>query len=303
VTIMNKHAVARHSVQANGLKHLSSCPHTADLSSELSCDSAVSRLGPRIAAGYEADVHLLGESMVLRVERDHPGKTTERALLALRTAQLHGAPVPRSARSITVCGRSGIAMERLESANLLQHLGHCPWLVQSAGRLMGSIHAEIHRISGPVSLPSPQDTVLGQGLHNEAGVALPKPPVMRSKDRKLLHGDFTPANLLRHACSRRWLVVDWGGALSGDPEADVALTLAAIRLGAPPAAASVIVRGLAPVGRRLLASCYLREYLRHGRLDYSAVREWISIWCFLHEAGRDRTRSSWPAESSRCRSS
>jgi hypothetical protein len=300
VTI-TKHAVPRHPVQTDELKHLSSCTHTAGLPSERSCDSALPWLGPRIAGGCEADVYLLGESMVFRAERDHPGKTTERALLALGTARLRGAPVPRFARSITVGGRPGIAMERLESASLLQRLGHRPWLVQSVGHLMGSIHAEIHRISGPAILPSPQDLVLDHGLHHDVGIALSKPPVMRSKEGKLLHGDFTPANLLRHAYSGRWLVVDWGGALSGDPEADVALTLAAIKLGAPPAAASTIVKSLAPIGRRLLASCYLREYLRHGRLDYSAVREWTSIWCFLHEIGRDRTGSSRPAECSRCR--
>lgn len=242
--------------------------------------STLPRLGELIGRGCEADVYSLSESMVFRAERVHPGRTTARALLALEAAHRGRVPVPKHARSMTVAGRPGIAMERLEPTNLLQHLGRWPWLVHSVGRFMGRTHAEMHRIPGPVDLPSLQEVAF-----NADRAELPKPPTTRRKDGKLLHGDFTPANLLRHPPSKRWVIVDWGGALSGDPEADVALTLVAISTGAPPETVSPLVRNLAPVGRRLLGSCYLREYLRYGGLDCGAVREWARFWRFQRRIG------------------
>jgi len=242
--------------------------------------SALPGIGELIGRGCEADVYSLGESMVFRAERVHPGRTTERALLALAAARQGGVPVPRLARSVTFAGRHGIVMERLEPTNLLQYLGRWPWLVQRAGRFMGRLHAQMHRVLAPLDLPS-----LEQIAYEAGPAGHPKPPRARRKDFRLLHGDFTPANLLWHPYSQRWVIVDWGRALSGDPEADVALTLVAISTGAPPESALPMVRSMAPVGRRLLASSYLQGYLQCGTLDCTAVREWVGFWDFFRKYG------------------
>jgi len=230
-------------------------------------------LGELIGRGWEADVYALSARVVFRTERSNPERTIDRATLALEAARKGGVAVPDIVSKVTIAGTIGIAMERLEPTSMLRHLGRRPWLVQEFGRIMGSIHSEMHQISGPKGLPALADSAFAH-----AGDELLMPPLTRGESGKLLHGDFTPANLLRHPDSKRWMVVDWGGALRGSPEADVGLTLAAIGFGAPPETASPLVRFLSPFGRRLLRSSYVREYLRHRPLEWGTVIAWTRFW-------------------------
>jgi hypothetical protein len=240
-------------------------------------------LGPVVSRGGQADVFALGRFSVLRVDKKGTYSTTERAILAWQATQRGGGPVPAFCKVVEVGGHVGIAMERLEPEHLLCRLGRSPWIVRRVGRIMGNVHAALHEIPGPRDLPAPNDIVLERLAHY--GLCLPKVRSMlmpfNTGPRQLLHGDFNPANLLRHPGSRRWLAVDWGSAMCGDPAADVAMTLVMIRYGSPPGSAPVIVRRLAPMGRSLLAAAYLREYLRHRALNRDAVRAWQLVWASL----------------------
>jgi hypothetical protein len=239
-------------------------------------------LGRLLAEGREAEVFLLDERTIFRAEKAPQPSSVERALSALRAAQEHGAPVPAYCRSMSIAGREGIAMELLEPENLLHRLGRTPWAIPAVGRIMGSVHAALHGVIGPTTLPSAKDMIFQRILNSN--LSAPRRRGLASLERllpdgrQLLHGDLNPANLLRHPETHKWLAVDWGGAARGDPAADVAYTLVMIARGVPPTPASNFLRALAPVGRLLLASAYLNEYLRHRQLDFRAVLRWRSIW-------------------------
>jgi thiamine kinase-like enzyme len=92
---------------------------------------------------------------------------------------------------------------------------------------------------------------------------------------RLCHGDLHPANLLRTA--ERDVVIDWTGASSGDPAADVARTLIILNAGAVHEGAPALVKALERVGRRLLVGGYVRSYRRRRAIDTAAVRRWLPV--------------------------
>ena len=88
----------------------------------------------------------------------------------------------------------------------------------------------------------------------------------------LCHGDFHPGNIMMAGATP--VLIDWTGAMRGDPVADVARTRLILRLGEPPPGTSAALRIMARFGRRILVSLYLRSYRRRRRLDMTAVGRW-----------------------------
>jgi hypothetical protein len=259
------------------------------------------RLGRRLAEGHEAEVFFLDQGTVFRTDKASQPSSVDRALLALGAAQERGAPVPAFCGPLSISGRVGIAMELLEPENLLHRLGRIPSSIVAVGRVMGSIHAAIHEVVGPTALPSARDTMVERilnsdlsGRHRRSLAGLGR---LLADGDQLLHGDLNPANLLRHPQTHRWLAVDWGGASRGDPAADVAYTLDMISRGVPPTSASNLTIAFAPIGRLLLASAYLTEYLRHRQIDLQVVLRWKSIWSAvrMEDARRGSLRSQYDA--------
>jgi hypothetical protein len=78
----------------------------------------------------------------------------EREACALEAASRAGAPVPAVFERVTVDGRPGMVMERLDGESLLAWLGRRPWRVLAAGSLLGREHAALHRVTAPAALPA-----------------------------------------------------------------------------------------------------------------------------------------------------
>jgi aminoglycoside phosphotransferase (APT) family kinase protein len=236
----------------------------------------VSATGTRVGAGREAEILEWGEGRVLRLlwsaERE---PALDREESALRAASGVGAPVPEVYERVTVDGRPGLVMERLDGPDLLTRLGSRPWTLHSAGRLLGRLHAALHDVRAPATMPSLKDNVrdlldrraerVPEELAAEAVAQLAELP---DGDR-LCHGDFHPGNVLLTSSGAR--VIDWPGASRGDPMADLCRTRLIIRLGAVPPQAPALVRRLDRAGRTWLLRTYLRSY---GRADQVAVDRW-----------------------------
>lgn len=223
------------------------------------------RLVERIGAGREAEIFAWGNGTVLRLARDpRATRMIEREAAALAAAHAAGAPVPAVYERVTVDGRPGVVLERIDGPDLLARLRRRPWTFFAVAWTLGRRHAALHAVTAPAGLPALRDELryrLGSRLvppDVRAG-ALERLRGLPGGDR-LLHGDFHPANLLRTPQGE--VVVDWTNAARGDPHADVARTL-------------LLLHGVPPGWRRAAAFAYLRAY---GPLDRGLVARWRPVW-------------------------
>jgi aminoglycoside phosphotransferase (APT) family kinase protein len=234
-----------------------------------------------LGAGREAEVFAWESGHVLRLARD-PSDTgmIEREVIALRAAHAAGASVPAVYERVTLDGRPGVVLERVDGIDLLDWLAARPWAVRSVGRTLGAEHAALHRVEAPAGLPDLRDEL----RHRLGSPLVPDDVRARALERigglpdgdRLLHGDFHPANLLRTADG--CVVIDWTNGMSGDPASDVARTILLMGGGKLADGTPFVVRVIAPVARRLLVNGYLRAYARDTPLDSGLVGRWLPVW-------------------------
>jgi Ser/Thr protein kinase RdoA (MazF antagonist) len=234
-----------------------------------------------LGAGREAEVFAWDDGRVLRLARD-PSRNgmIEREVIALAAAHESGANVPGVHERVTVDGRPGVVLDRVDGVDLLGLLGSRPWTVRSVGKTLGIEHAALHRVEAPGGLPDLHDELrhrLGSPLVPEdvRACALERLAALPAGDR-LLHGDFHPANLL--ATANGYVVIDWTNGTSGDPAADVARTILLTGGGKLADGTPIVVRALAPVARRMLLAGYLSTYAREAPLDRDQVDRWLPVW-------------------------
>jgi aminoglycoside phosphotransferase (APT) family kinase protein len=238
----------------------------------------------QLAQGREAEVFLEPDGSVLKLLRNPAwGDRVHREASALDALRRHGHLAPRAMRTVTVDGRPGLVMERVEGGDLMSLLGRRPLSVFRAGTAMGEVHAAMHECEAPDDLPDLRDEVrrricsadaLPDDLRKRAlGIlgALPG-------GERLCHCDLHLGNILG-----TWdapVVIDWGDASRGDPLADVARTHLLHRVGTPPPGSPAAVRALAPIGRRILTAKYMSAYRRRtgDSTDPAALERWEIVW-------------------------
>jgi aminoglycoside phosphotransferase (APT) family kinase protein len=234
-----------------------------------------------LGAGREAEVFAWDDGRVLRLARDSSrAEMIEREVTALAAAHEAGANVPGVHERVTVDGRPGVVLDRVDGVDLLDSLASRPWTARSVGKTLGVEHAALHRVEAPAGLPELHDELrqrLGSPLVPEdvRTRALERLAALPAGDR-LLHGDFHPANLL--ATADGYVVIDWTNGTAGDPAADVARTILLMGGGKLADGTPVVVRVLAPVARRLLLVRYLSAYAREAPLDRDLVDRWLPVW-------------------------
>ena len=237
----------------------------------------------KIAEGREAELFLLPDGRVLRLMRRGMPHADERVQLeatALAAAAQAGAPAPRVYETVLRDGRPGLVMERLEGPDLLTLLGRRPWLLPSIARRTAHVHAELHRVRAPATLPSLKDWVAARiaesdavpaHLHREALSLLDGLP---DGDR-LCHGDFHPGNVM--VGTDRPMVVDWTNAARGDPAGDVARTWVLLEVSPVPPGTPALLHRLTALGRGALLHGYARAYLRRSMIDAERLARWTQL--------------------------
>ncbi len=231
-----------------------------------------------LGEGPEAEVFLQPDGTVLKLMRDSASATrVQREAAALAALCADGIAAPQPFGAVKVDGRPGLVMSRIDGDDLLSTLGRSPVSVLKAGKVLGRIHAAIHEVAAPASLP-PFNRELR--IRIETASALPadlRTSALRILDTlpqgdRLCHGDLHLGNLIGSWTGPTF--IDWGDACQREPIADVARTELLQRLGSAPPGAPLALRILPPVGRDVLAASYLVAYRAHRPVPRADLRPW-----------------------------
>ena len=252
----------------------------------------MSQLGTPIATGRTAEIYAWENGCILKLIR--PGFPAYLANQEWRQSMVVwklGARAPRPVKLIEVDGRRGVVLPRVDGPNLVQVLQRSLWRMDSLARLLGRLHAELHRLSAP-RFPSLHGRMRWNLAHANLLDEPRKAAILALLGRlpdedTLCHGDFHLENILLSNTGP--VIIDWEGSMHASPAGDVANTCLWFHnafMGGSGA------RGwlLRQIGLRL-ERVYLAEYRRTGpRLEH--LPEWMAI----HAASQmnEENRAKYP---------
>jgi len=236
-----------------------------------------------IARGRTAEVFSWGDSQVLKLLLEGwPPGDAEREARSTQAVYDAGLPAPAVEGIVEVNGRPGVVFERVEGPSMLAELTSKPWKLVKLARLLAELHAEMHSCELP-ELPSLRGAVQESIRDSLLLPAATKERVLRvlrelPDGKAICHGDFHPENIIMSP--RGPIIIDWNGAVQGNPLADVARTSFLLQMGDVPS--FVAGRLLINASRAWFHSIYLKRYLRLR----PASREEIAAWELLSAAVR-----------------
>ncbi len=232
----------------------------------------------KLAEGREAEIFAWEDGTVLRLLHNPDAQQqVEWEAHAMRAALAAGVSVPAVHGTTTVHGRPGLIMERIDGPDLLTLLGRRPWAVLSVAKTSGQLHARLHEVSAPDSLPALKARLAARIEASDlvprhlAEFALSALRGLPDGDR-LGHGDFHPGNIMLR--NGEPILIDWTNVTRGDPNADFVRTNLMLRIAVPPPGSTSLMRALARFGRSIMLSAYLRAYRRARTPDAALVEQW-----------------------------
>ncbi len=240
----------------------------------------------KLGEGYEAEIFAWEDGLALRLFREGRERNSEPERLAIPAALAGGIPAPRLGEAVSLAGREGTVMERINGENLLDLIGRNPLLMPREARATGRMHARLNALPAPDGLATVHERVR-EWIEN-----VEVPPQLAALARETLaeldggarfcHNDFHPGNILREPNGRR-VVIDWGFCAAGPPEADVARSVALLWLGEP-LDPSPALRLITRFFRPIALSLYLRAYRRAAPVDMALMWRWVVVRAIEHLA-------------------
>jgi aminoglycoside phosphotransferase (APT) family kinase protein len=181
-----------------------------------------------LAEGRTAEVFAFGEGRVLKLDRPDWNGLSEFEGTVLSGLADAGLPVARPHGTVTVDGRSGLILDRVEGTSLLEVLlASGPEEAEQLAARFAALQQQINEraIGG---LPD-----LVPRLRGEIEASVPDAPLcsellallaeLDDGVRGVCHYDFHPLNVL--VGPDGWVVIDWLTVASGPPAVDLARTL------------------------------------------------------------------------------
>ena len=144
----------------------------------------------------------------------------------------HGYPVPE----VFEVSNDGVdvVMARIEGPTMIEAGSAQPWKLRGFGRELAELHRSLHLLLAPEWL---SNAPCGSG-------------------ERLLHMDLHPLNVI--LSSKGPIVLDWTGAVRGDPLVDVAATW--VLLASGKVSSSLLQAALVKVGRGVLLKAFLKPF-------------------------------------------
>lgn len=185
-----------------------------------------------LARGRTAEVYAWGKDSVLKLfVPGYPASFIEQEEAGTRAAQAAGLPSPELREAVTVDGRRGFVLERVQGTSLLRLVEREPAHTTRYARLFAELQARIHEVHAPGLTSRRED--LARRIARAGVVAVIKGDALATLERlpeddHLCHCDFHPGNILMTTAGPR--VIDWSLAAGGASASDAACTAILLRI-------------------------------------------------------------------------
>jgi Ser/Thr protein kinase RdoA (MazF antagonist) len=181
-----------------------------------------------VAEGRLSEVYAYGDGRVLKLDRpEWTGIAPMEAQLLARLVDA-GLPVPHPHETVTVGGRTGFVLDRVDGRSLMRELFES---TSAEAAAMAERFAAFHLEVNGATVDGLPDLVPRLGAELDVAVADPGlraelTDLLGALDdgmRRVCHWDFHPDNVLDGP--EGWVVIDWLTVASGPSAADFARTL------------------------------------------------------------------------------
>jgi len=185
-----------------------------------------SRLGSLVGRGRCADVFAWEDGRVIKLFYKSTSGMAEREFEATRIAYQCGLPVPSVDDIITLDGRCGIVMERVDGPSMEDYMKSSPPSFFDCARALAELHAKIHSCE-TVGIRS-LDGVVERAIERDSDWPVPVKEATLDCIRHLpqgnaiCHWDFHSGNII--ISEHGPVIIDWSEAVLGNALADVAMT-------------------------------------------------------------------------------
>ena len=226
-------------------------------------------LGERIGEGAFSDVHAWAPGQVVKLLKTGvPRGFGEHEARILRAAFAAGAPVPDALGEVTVDGRFGIVLTRLDGPTLLQLSRNGGMTFEQAGAALAAVCLSVHQTPPPQEVPTLRDGMdgtlrfLGDMLPNPIAAAILFRIERLPQGDGLCHCDLHPGNVIVTAGGAR--IIDWSGAVRAPAALDLAVCDISLTHLAPAIADN-------PARPRAVNAAMQAEYARLAGMSPSAL--------------------------------
>jgi aminoglycoside phosphotransferase (APT) family kinase protein len=184
-------------------------------------------LGEKIGEGAYSDVHAWAPGQVVKLfKAGFPRRHSWWEARMIRAVCAAGAPAPEVLGEVTLEGRFGIVLRRLDGPTLLQLSRSGAMTPDQVGSVLATLYTSVHKTAPPPDVPFLRDRMDGT-LRLSSGM-LPEhiaTGILTLIERLapgdgLCHGDVHPGNVIMTADGPR--LVDWGGATRAPAGLDLA---------------------------------------------------------------------------------
>ena len=233
-------------------------------------------LGEKIGEGAFADVHAWAPGQVVKLfKAGVPRRIAWHEARMTRAVFAAGGPAPEVLGEVTVEGRFGIVLGRLDGPTLLQHYRSGAITFEQAGAILATLYLAVHKT------PPPPDVLLLRDWMDDSlrlsGGMLPKhiaTGILALIERLspgdgLCHGDLHPGNVIMTAEGPR--LIDWSGTV----RAPAAFDLARIHVGLSEIAPELVDN---PERPRAVNAAVQSEYARLASMSPEALAAAIKPW-------------------------
>lgn len=186
-------------------------------------------LGEKVGEGASADVHAWAPGQVVKLFRSgFPRRLALHELRMTQTVFAAGVPAPEAFDVVTVNGRHGIVLSRLDGPTLKQLSQTGAMTHGQAGAILATLAIAVHRTPPPPDMFLLRDDV--EARLRVSGRSLPAyiaerilPLIARlAPGDGLCHGDLHTGNVIMTAQGAR--LIDWTGATRGPAALDLAIS-------------------------------------------------------------------------------
>jgi streptomycin 6-kinase len=228
-------------------------------------------LGEKIGEGISADVHAWAPGQVLKLFK--AGFTQEHSSWEAQMTHAvfaAGAPAPEVLDEVTLEGRFGIVLTRLDGPTLLQLLLTRAMTREQASAILASLYISVHKTPPPQDAPSLRDwfdamSQVPGAIPEHIATGILTLIERLSPGGGLCHGDLHPGNVIMTADGPR--IIDWAASM----RAGAALDLGRLHVNLSDLA--YVPEGTDPERPRALNAAVQSEYARLAGVSLAALRE------------------------------